>query len=372
MAFWRRLSQFVAKPWHLKLIAMRATLRGKFRSISDIPAYARTAADLVGRFAGRRSKMPRLLLFYGLSPGDDMLCTAVLWELRRRGVTDVGMVSNNWKLFSGREDVKCVLPAGDTYDLNRPPLATYRHFAKLSGGKFRRVEYAAFDGVDRSVPPSRHIIAEMSASAGITGPVAVRPYLTLTDAEKDAAAWARGRIVIQSSGMGARHPILNKQWYEARFQSVVDALVGEVEFFQVGSATDSVLQNVNDLRGTTGMRETAAILHHARLYLGTVGFLMHLARAVECPGVIIYGGREAPWQSGYICNFNLYTPLDCAPCWRWNCCEFDRQCMRDIGVTDVVSAIRQMLARPRGPLEVETIEIGTSENNRQPALVYSR
>ena len=79
---------------------------------------------------------------------------------------------------------------------------------------------------------------------------------------------------------------------------------------------------------------------------------MHLARAVECPCVIIYGGREAPWQSGYICNFNLYTPLPCAPYWRWNGCECDRQCMREIGVADVVSAIRQMMERPRGPLEV--------------------
>jgi ADP-heptose:LPS heptosyltransferase len=158
--------------------------------------------------------------------------------------------------------------------------------------------------------------------------------------------------VIQSSGMGARHLIRNKQWYEARFQSVVDALIGEVEFIRVGSATDPVLQNANDRPGTTGIRETAAILHHARLYVGTVGFLMHLARAVECPCVIIYGGREAPWQSGYICNFNLYTPLPCAPYWRWNGCECDRQCMREIGVADVVSAIRQMMERPRGPLEV--------------------
>jgi ADP-heptose:LPS heptosyltransferase len=86
--------------------------------------------------------------------------------------------------------------------------------------------------------------------------------------------------VIQSSGMGALHLIRNKQWYEARFQSVVDALIGEVEFIRVGSATDPVLQNANDRPGTTGIRETAAILHHARLYVGTVGFLMHLARAV--------------------------------------------------------------------------------------------
>jgi hypothetical protein len=91
-------------------------------------------------------------------------------------------------LFLGSEDVKCVFPAGSTLDFCRPPLATYRHFVRLSGGECKRVEYAAFDGVDRSLAPSRHIIAEMSASAGITCAVAIRPYLTSTDAEKDAAA----------------------------------------------------------------------------------------------------------------------------------------------------------------------------------------
>ena len=73
-------------------------------------------------------------------------------------------------------------------------------------------------------------------------------------------------------------------------------------FIQIGSTADPPLQRVRDLRGATGIREAAAILYHARLYVGTVGFLMHLARAVECPSVIVFGGREAPWQSGYVCN----------------------------------------------------------------------
>lgn len=366
MAFRRRLIRFAAKPWRGKQAAIRALLRATvFDVILDIPKHARAAADLVAQFYVRRT---RLLLFHGFSPGDDMLCTAVLRELRQRGETHLGMVSNYPGLFFGSQDVTCVLPAGGSYDLHRPPLATYRHLAKLSAGKLKSVEYTRFDGVDRSAVPSRHVIAEMCASAGIAGLVAIRPYLTLTEVEKAAAAWAQGRIVIQSSGMGARYPMRNKQWYEERFQAVVDALKEEIEFIQLGSAVDPALQDVKDLRGATSLREAAAILHHARLYVGTVGLQMHLARAVECPSVIIFGGREAPWQSGYVCNFNLYTPLPCAPCWRWNGCEFDRQCMREIGVADVVSAVRQMVARPRGPLEVESIVIGASQKNRDHAL----
>jgi hypothetical protein len=92
---------------------------------------------------------------------------------------------------------------------------------------------------------------------------------------------------------------------------------------------------------------------------------MHLARAVECPSVIVFGGREAPWQSGYICNFNLYSAVPCAPCWRWNSCDFDRKCMSDISVADVVLAINQMFGKPRGPLALETVEIIPGSGSRK-------
>ena len=37
--------------------------------------------------------------------------------------------------------------------------------------------------------------------------------------------------------------------------------------------------------------------------------------------------------------------------------RFDRKCMTDINVADVVSAITQMLSRPRGPLATKTVGI---------------
>ena len=94
--------------------------------------------------------------------------------------------------------------------------------------------------------------------------------------------------------MSARHPAQNKQWYPERFQAVVDALQKEAEFIQLGSDEDPPLANVTDLRGATTIRQSAAILYQARLHLGHEGFLMHLARAVECPSVIVFGGRVAP------------------------------------------------------------------------------
>jgi ADP-heptose:LPS heptosyltransferase len=272
------------------------------------------------------------------------------------------MVSDHPELFEGNQDLAYVRPLWARYSRDRSTISICRRFVRNWGGDFTRLEYAPSIGNDQRKPPTRHIIAEMCARAGIFGPVSIRPYLLLSDQEKSAGAWARGQIVIQSSGMIARHPMQNKQWYEDRFQGVVDALAGKVDFIQIGSAADPPLQRVRDLRGTTSIRETAAILYHARLYVGAVGFLMHLARAVDAPSVIVFGGREAPWQSGYICNHNIYSEVPCAPCWRDNTCEFDRRCMSGISVEDVVSAIRQMMQRPRNPLAVETIEIAPNNS----------
>ena len=150
--------------------------------------------------------------------------------------------------------------------------------------------------------------------------------------------------------------MLNKQWDHARFQDVVDTLSDKFKFVQLGAPTDPPLENVKDLRGVTTVRQSAAILHNARFYVGGVGFLMHLARAVDCPSVIVYGGREAPWQSGYVCNVNVYSALPCAPCWLRNTCDFDRKCMTKITVEQIVQAAWDVLSRPRNPLRVKTVE----------------
>ncbi len=309
------------------------------------------------RFMVTRSPRPDLLLYFGFAPGDDLLCTAALRELRKRRQRRPLIVSNHRELFVRNEDPAYLRPLWRRWSMDDLTVTICQRYARIWGAEFKRPHYAPLEGEDQSKPPSRHIIAEICADVGITGPVSIRPYLTLTDEERRQGEWARGKIVIQSSGMAARHPIRNKQWPQERFQGVVDGLYKEVEFVQLGSVTDPLLQQAKDLRGATSIRETAAILHNARLYFGTVGFLMHLARAVECPGVIVFGGREAPWQSGYVCNTNLYTAVPCAPCWRWNSCDFDRKCMTDISVSDAVSAIRDTMDRPRGPLSVEIVEI---------------
>jgi hypothetical protein len=293
---------------------------------------------------GRRA--PDMLIFFGVAPGDDLLCTAVLRELRRRGRENVWIASNYPEIFSGNGDVAEVVP----FD------SPYRRYATIWRCDVRHLEYSRFSG-DQGESPRRHIIAELCARAGITGRITLKPTFALTEQEQACGTFAENKVVIQSGGLAAIFPMRNKMWFPERFQGVVDHLRRDIEFVQLGSAADPELSNVLDLRGKTSIRQSASILHHARAYIGTVGFLMHLARAVECPSVIVYGGREAPWQSGYTGNINLYNGLPCAPCWRWNSCDFERKCMTDISIAEVVRAMRSLLSTSRGPLPVDTDEL---------------
>lgn len=298
-----------------------------------------------------RGGVPRYLVhFWGHTPGDDLMCTAVLREGRQRGRRGQWMMSRFPALFERNPDVDQVVP----FDWRYERLITWVR------GRDTYVHYGHYDeAADRNPVPERHIIALLCQTAGITGPVALRPYLNLSDAERAGGQGASRQIVLHSSGASAYSAMKNKEWVPGRLQAVVDALRGEFTFVQLGSASDPLIEGCRDLRGKTTMRESAAVLANSTLLLGQVGFLMHLARAVDCPAVIVYGGRELPWQSGYVCNTNLVTPLWCSPCWRWNACDnpIVRECMQRITVDDVVRAVRERAARTGEPLAVETDDI---------------
>jgi ADP-heptose:LPS heptosyltransferase len=288
--------------------------------------------------------MPETMFHFGIGPGDDLLCTVVLRELKKRGRKKMWMMSKNPGLFEKNSDLDQVVPIDERF----------WDYTTRFKKKWQLLQYSRVDvEKDMSEPPKRHIIAELCARAEIKGQIALRPYFHLDDAERAKAAWAGDMIAIQSSGLGGQLVMRNKQWFPERFQEVVNALKGDFKFVQLGSASDPALDGVVDLRGKSSLRETAAVLANCRLFLGNVGFLMHLARAVECPSVIIFGGREAPWQSGYSCNINLYSAVPCAPCWLWNKCDYNRFCMDKITAGDVVDAVKQIISQARNPLTVD-------------------
>lgn len=307
---------------------------------------ARTrAAPRVGWKLVRAGRPRRLVLFGPVSLGDDLMCSALLREWRKRDTGEQWMMTRHPSLFDGNPDVDRVIPI-DEY---------HAQALALVGTAVIRPYYVSLKPDDGDAPPPRsHFIRQMCELAGLRGEVALRPYLHLTPAEREQGCLESSQIVIHSTGRTAQFANANKEWSPRRFQEVVDQLRARFGFVQVGARDDPPLAGARDLRGLTSVRETAAIVAASLAVVCQEGFLMHLARAVNVRAVVVYGGALEPVITGYVANANLYSPEPCAPCWRRNRCEHDRICMTNIRPAHVIAALDQVVQKAGQPLELET------------------
>lgn len=322
--------------------------------------YARLAPSAAASLA-LHGRPAMFINSVGAGIGDDLLVTALFRELHRRGQRDFWVTTRRAELYRNNDDVKVVVPPRERYDI----------LLKTLGTKIVYPWYTSYHpAFDRDDPmPEQHLISVMCQKAGITGEITLRPYLFLTEEEKRQGKVTARQVAIQSSGLDAKHSMLNKNWPLERYQSVVSLLKDEYDFVQVGSRNDPPLEGALDLRGKTTLRGTAAVLHASMAFVGQVGFLMHLARSVDCRSVIVYGGRETPAQSGYPCNENLYSPVSCSPCWRLNTCPYDRACLQQIRVAEVIEALDAQVSRLGAPLETDADRI-TPELIERNAMRY--
>ncbi len=320
--------------------------------------HAAWSAKAVARYG-----LPQDMYYYQGGLGDQVLITAVFRELRKRGQPPVVMMTHFPDLFKNNPDVGKLLPEDPRF------VALAARFGKQT--HHPSYMYENIREMDCHYAPPYPIIARMCKVVGIDGQVDLRPYLYLSEAEKQEGQIVPQQIAIMSSGMSALHQQLNKQWYPERFQSVVSSLRERYNFVQLGAKIDPLLEGVTDLRGKTSLRESAAILSQSLMFVGQIGFLMHLARAVDCRSVIVYGGREHPYQSGYVCNENLYTPLKCSPCWQCSLCDYDRECMRRITPDMVIDAVERQVERYGTPLPTDTYHV-VVDQGEVPASSFAR
>jgi hypothetical protein len=300
----------------------------RIRQLARAALLLPRAADLI-----RRHGRPSAILYFGESPGDDLLATAVLQQWHNVRGARAAYLTDHPTLFHGNRDTAFTAP----FD---PALSGA---LQLLGVPRKRLAYHHYDpDTDRSVAPrGEHIINLMCRAAGLPPVPTPRPVLHLDPAEIVRAP--RRRIVVQSSVLSARMPIGNKEWFPDRIQAAANALGRDAEIVQLGTPADPPLAGALDMRGKTGLRDAAGVLAGAQLFIGMVGFLMHLATAVGTRSVVIFGGREHPDQSGYPENINLFTELPCSPCWLWNTCPYDKECMRRITADDVIGAARRLI-----------------------------
>lgn len=280
--------------------------------------------------------------------GDDLICSCIFRELKKRGSPSIAFATQYPSLFERNHDVNEVISIRNTRSDKWLQL----------GLPFVRMAYANYNPVtDGDEPPAEHILIKLLRLAGAKGPAELRPYVFLTKEEFAAGKLADGQVVMQSSGLSGAFAMRNKEWFPHRFQEVCSELRTDVQVIQLGSKDDPKLEGALDLRGKTSLRESAAILANSYVFIGLVGFLMHLARAVDCRSVIVYGGREKPSQTGYVANKNLYTQVKCAPCWLRNPCDYDRKCMDVITSRQVIDAAADQISRYGSLLEIQVAQL---------------
>ena len=201
----------------------------------------------------------------------------------------------------------------------------------------------------RHIKPKYHILPsttdsiykQISQYTGLDGIFFPEIYLTNSEIEEVAQKFPIPYIAICPVGK-AKFSANRKEWGAENFQKVVDNFP-TIKFVQIGTVENSLLQNVIDARGLT-IRKSAAVIQNARFFIGLEGGVMHLAKAVDTPSVIIYGGFINPELSQYKDNLNIINLVDCSPCFSSEEKHTDcptMKCMKAIYAEDVCRKIKE-------------------------------
>jgi len=112
--------------------------------------------------------------------------------------------------------------------------------------------------------------------------------------------------------------------------------------------TEDYIDEVINLAGKTSLRETAALLSRARIFIGNDSGPAHLAAAVGVP-VVVLSGADDPKETSPISNQKklLYLDyLECISCVKNKCPlrgEEFMQCLKGISLETVLAAVKELL-----------------------------
>jgi CDP-glycerol glycerophosphotransferase len=192
---------------------------------------------------------------------------------------------------------------------------------------------------------------------GLDGEIEIKPHLELSSDEKKFGRFNDGAGILSHHTLPQIAIISNgamkyKSLPFATTQAVVDALKDECFFVQLGSENDATLLSAKDLRGKLSLRQAAGVLYNSDLFMGSIGGLMHLARAVDCPAVIAYGAEPLEFEY-YAGNSYVFSETPCEICANGELdpyaeiCPYDYKCIRNVAPEKMVMAIREKLSALR-------------------------
>jgi heptosyltransferase III len=101
-----------------------------------------------------------------------------------------------------------------------------------------------------------------------------------------------------------------------------------------------------NLCGKIPIRESAAVLERARVFIGHDSGPMHLAAAVGTPCAAVFSARNLPgtWFPYGKTHTVFYKRTACAGCGLDVCVEFAKQCINSVSAMEVASAVLRMVS----------------------------
>jgi|SRR5579884_1927197 len=98
--------------------------------------------------------------------------------------------------------------------------------------------------------------------------------------------------------------------------------------------------------------QLAALIEKSRLFIGNDNGPMHIAAAVGTPAVALFGSSDpkiwGPWGEGHEI---LYMGVSCSPCAHIGCEMGELNCMRQISLSAIMSAVDRVLRKEGNALQ---------------------
>ncbi|GJL58430.1 MAG: glycosyl transferase family 9 [Nitrospirales bacterium] len=206
---------------------------------------------------------------------------------------------------------------------------------------------------------SMHMVdyhAQALPAFGISDPVG-NPELYLRPEDHDQGDRLMDSLQIGEAPLALLHPparYANKAWPLERFAALADwladqgavvALIGHQSEMLIGERiVDLTKSKPRNVMGQTRLRQLAALMTRSALLIGNDGGPMHMAAAVGCPVLGLFGPSDPyVWgpRGGNVSV--IYKGLDCEKCVHDGCSRGEEGCMRQISVEEVCRAARSLL-----------------------------
>ena len=160
-------------------------------------------------------------------------------------------------------------------------------------------------------------------------------------------------------GPGSKMPA--KVWAEKNFEQCVASLIQRYDFWPVifggpedrlvGARLIAAWKRGYCAAGDLSLRASALGLSRCKLYLGNDTGTMHLAASVKTSCTAIFSARDFPgrWNPYGVPYRVLRKQIDCEGCLLTECIERRNECLRAIGVDEVLAACEALLGGADAP-----------------------